>query len=163
MLCTRSLKLDPVRAHGRAYRAVEHLSERALAFYARTLAWVMRHRRATMVFSLGILIGTVVLFRLVPKGFIPSEDTGQLNATTEAAEGTAIESMVQHQQEAAAIVASDSNVLDFMSSVGAGGPNASANQGRRFIHLKPRSQRRLSADQVARALSAKLARVPGSP
>ncbi len=160
MLCSRFLKLESATGHGLVYRTAEGTFQASLRFYDRTLRWVMHHRPTAMVFSLAILVGTVMLFRVVPKGFIPSEDTAQLQATTEAAEGTAFESMVQHQQQVAAIVAADPNVLDFMSSVGAGG-NSSANQGRLFIHLKPRAQRHLSADDVARELSVKMARVPG--
>ena len=128
--------------------------------YERSLAWVMDHRRTAMVFSLGILVGTVLLFQIVPKGFIPSEDTGQLQCTTETAEGTAFESMVEHQKAVAAIVQQDPNVMDFMSTAGGGG-GSSTNQGRFFIRLKPRNQRKLSADEVIRELGPKLARVPG--
>ena len=74
----------------------------------------------------------------MPKGFIPSEDTGQLNGTTETAEGTSYDAMVTHQRAAAAIVQEDPNVDGFMSSVGAGGRSNTVNQGRLFIHLKPR-------------------------
>ena len=98
------------------------------------------------MFALLILIGTVVLVRIVPKGFIPSEDTGQLSGTTETAEGTCFDAMVKHQQAAAAIVQDDPNVEGFMSSVGRrrrGAPPI--NQGRLFIHLKPRDRARARA------------------
>ena len=121
----------------------------------------MRHRRVALAFSAAILIGTVILFQVVPKGFIPSEDQGQLYATTETAEGTSYEAMVQHQQAAAAIVQEDPNIAGFMSSVGGGGRISTVNQGRFFIHLKDRDQRDMSADEVARSLSDKLAAVPG--
>ena len=161
MLCSRFLKLDHAREHGRAYRVVEDFYERTLALYTRTLAWVMDHRRTTMVFSLGILVGTVVLYRVVPKGFIPSEDTGRLVASTESAEGTSFESMVQHQRVVAAIIGRDPNVDSFTSSVGSGGGVSSANQGRIIIRLKPRTARERSADEIIRELQPKLARVPG--
>jgi hydrophobic/amphiphilic exporter-1 (mainly G- bacteria), HAE1 family len=161
MLCSRFLKSEHAVTHGRAYRVAEGAFDATLAFYERTLAWVMDHRRAAMLFSLGILVATVVLFRVVPKGFIPSEDNSLLSGTTEAVEGTSFEAMVRHQQAIAAIVQKDPNVQDFMSSVGAGGPSATGNLGRLTIRLKPRSQRRLSADEVARALGAKLSSVPG--
>ena len=160
MLCSRFLRPEHVQQHGHAYEAIENAYLAMLRFYERTLAWVMDHRRTAMVFSLALLIGTVVLFQIVPKGFIPSEDTGLLNCTTETAEGTSFESMVRHQQAVAAVLAKDPNILDFMSSAGSGGGGTS-NQGRLFIRLKPRSQRRLSADQVVRELQPKLARIPG--
>jgi HAE1 family hydrophobic/amphiphilic exporter-1 len=161
MLCSRFLKSEHQQRHGRFYNAVENAYARTLAFYERTLRWAMDHRRATMVFSLVILVGTALLFRFVPKGFVPSEDTGQIFATTEMAEGTSYEAMVRHQLQVAAIVAKESDVKDYMSSVGAGGPNSSGNQGRIFMNLQDRSRRRLSADEVIRRLQPKLAQVPG--
>jgi HAE1 family hydrophobic/amphiphilic exporter-1 len=161
MLCSRWLKReDPHAEHGRWYRATERAWEQSLSWYERSLAWVMDRRGLAMVFSLLILIGTLVLGRVVPKGFIPSEDTGQLNGTTETAEGTSYDAMVQHQRAAAAIVQEDPNVDGFMSSVGGSG-GRTVNQGRLFIHLKPRGERALSADQVAQSLTRKLAAVPG--
>jgi HAE1 family hydrophobic/amphiphilic exporter-1 len=160
MLCSRFLKAEHAQRHGHTYQVFEGAYQRMLAFYQRTLVWVMDHRRTAMVFSLGILVGTVVLFRLVPKGFIPSEDTGQIQGSTETAEGTSFENMVRHQQEVAAIVAADPNVMDFMSAAGGGG-GGTTNNGRLFIRLKPRAQRKLSADQVIASLQPKLSRVPG--
>ncbi|MEP6689031.1 MAG: efflux RND transporter permease subunit, partial [Gemmatimonadales bacterium] len=162
MLCSRWLKPESEqRQHGRFYQVTERAWEASLAWYERTLSWVMDRRGLAMLFSLLILIGTLVLGRIVPKGFIPSEDTGQLNGTTETAEGTSYDAMVTHQRAAAAIVQEDPNVEGFMSAVGAGGRSASVNQGRLFIHLKPRDQRELSADEVAQSLTRKLAVVPG--
>jgi HAE1 family hydrophobic/amphiphilic exporter-1 len=161
MLCSRFLKSEHQQRHGRFYVAIENAYQRTLAFYDRTLHWVMDHRRATLAFSFAILVGTVLLFRIVPKGFVPSEDQGQLSASTEMIEGASFETMVKHQQQLAAVVAKNENVLDYMSSVGAGGPNSSANQGRIFMNLKPRSKRKLSADELVRELQPKLAQVPG--
>src|SRR5262249_15390386 len=116
-----------------------------------------------LAFSALILAGTVALFMIIPKGFIPSEDIDQLTGTTEAAEGTSFDSMVSHQQQIAAILQKDPNVAGFMSSVGAsgGGGGGPSNQGRLFVRLKPRGERRLSADQLARSLTPKLNAVPG--
>jgi HAE1 family hydrophobic/amphiphilic exporter-1 len=162
MLCSRWLRREEKDAvHGRWYRATELAWERSLSWYERSLGWVMGHRGLAMLFSLLILIGTIVLGRIVPKGFIPSEDTGQLSGTTETAEGTSYDAMVAHQRAAAAIVQEDPNVEGFMSSVGAGGRNNTVNQGRLFIHLKPQSERTLDADAVGQALTRKLAAVPG--
>ncbi len=134
--------------------------EKMLALYERTLAWVMVRRPATVVFSVLVLIGTVVLWQLVPKGFIPSEDQDQLRGTTEAAEGTSFDAMMRYQQSAAAILAADENVAGFMSAVG-GGRGSSSNQGRFIIRLKPRAERTLDADAVARQLTRKVSAVPG--
>jgi HAE1 family hydrophobic/amphiphilic exporter-1 len=161
MLCSRFLHLDHVQRHGRAYKAIEGVYRRALAFYERTLLWVMDHRPVTLVFSLAILAGTVGLFVLVPKGFIPSEDTGRITGGTQALEGTSFESMVRKQRAIAAIVAKDPDVEMFMSTVGGGGGVSSTSQGRMVIRLKPRSERRRSADEVIHGLQPRLAQLPG--
>jgi len=161
MLASRYLKHERSERHGRAFMAVEHVYDGAHDFYNRSLHWVMDHRPIALMFSLAILAGTAALFSIVPKGFIPSEDTGRITASTETAEGTSFDSMVRHQQAVAAIVAQDPNIDAFMSSIGGGGQTTSSNQGRLIIRLKPRSARKLSADEVIRELSPKLARVPG--
>jgi HAE1 family hydrophobic/amphiphilic exporter-1 len=161
MLCSRFLELDHKTQHGRAFRTVEAGYQSMFRFYGKTLAWVMDHRRVTMAFSLAILVGTVFLYTIVPKGFIPSEDTGRIIASTETAEGTSFESMSRHQQEVAAIIGKDPNVDSYTSSVGSGGGVSSTNQGRIIVKLKPRNQRRLSADETIRELQPKVARVPG--
>ena len=162
MLCSRWLKPHrPDQQHGRWYRVIESAWEKSLAWYQRSLRWTMEHRPLAMAFSGLILVGTILLGRVVPKGFIPSEDQSQLYITTEAAEGTSYDAMVRHQMEAAAIVQDDPNVDGFMSAVGGGGGASAVNQGRLILHLKPRDQRELSADEVARSLTRELAAVPG--
>ncbi len=160
MLCSRWLKPHPPdERHGRFYTLIERAWEKSLRQYERSLAWVMDRRGLAMAFSALILVGTVLLGRIVPKAFIPSEDQSQLTATTEAAEGTGYDAMVKHQQAIAAIVQEDPNIDGFMSAVGGGG--RTVNQGRLIMHLKPPSERDLTADEVARSLSQKLAAVPG--
>ena len=160
MLCSRFLRPHGDEQHGRLYQATERAWRWVIARYERSLLWTMHHRRVAMLFSLGILAGTAVLFVIVPKGFIPSEDTGRINATTEAAQGISFDDMVRHQQAVADIVAHDTNVAGFMSSVGSAGPAASGNQGRLFMGMKPRGQR-VSSDQFIAELRRKLSRVPG--
>jgi hydrophobic/amphiphilic exporter-1 (mainly G- bacteria), HAE1 family len=162
MLCSRWLKPHPeTEQHGPLYRAIERGWEKSLGAYEGSLAWVMDRRPLAMIFMALILLGTVLLGRLVPKGFIPSEDQGQLSGTTEIAEGSSYDAMVRHQLAAMAIVQEDPNVEGFMSAVGGGGRNTTVNQGRLLIRLKPLSQRKLSADQVAQSLTRKLATIPG--
>ena len=157
MLASRYLK-PPSHEHGPIFNASERIYERILGKYESTLAWVMEHRFAALMFSLGVLVGTIVLFKVVQTGFIPTQDTGQITATTEAAQGTAFAQMVKNQQLVAAIVAKDTNVAGFMSSVGSG--QASGNQGRIIMGLKPRSQRP-SADEIVKELQPKLSGIPG--
>jgi len=156
MLCSRFLRPPKEAKHGRFYEATERVYQRSLALYERTLGWVMDHRPATMLFSLGILVATGLLYPFVPKGFIPTEDQGQIQGTTETLEGTSFENMRDHQLAVADIVGRDPNVAHYMSTVGGG----TMNQGRLSIRLKPRGER-LRADQVVRELNAKLNSVTG--
>ncbi|HEX9309228.1 MAG TPA: efflux RND transporter permease subunit, partial [Gemmatimonadaceae bacterium] len=158
MLASRFLK-PPSHTHGQLFNASERIYTRVLNRYESSLEWVMVHRFSALMFSLAVLVGTILLFKLVPTGFIPTQDTGQIIATTEAAQGTSFKEMVSHQQQIAAIVARDPNVAGFMSSVGGGG-GGSGNQGRIFLGLKPRGQR-LSADEIVNELRPKLSSVPG--
>ena len=159
MLSSRFLRAESKQEHGRFYLATERGYEWMLDQYKRTLDWSMRHRRLMMAFSLVILVGTVLLFKMVPTGFIPTEDTGQISVNTEAAQGASFDDMVRRQQAVAAIVQRDTNVASFMSTVGGGGSSGS-NTGRLSITLKPRGTR-LSADEVVNELRGKLSRVPG--
>ena len=156
MLCSRFLRPSKEAHHGRFYEATERFYQSMLGLYERTLGWVMDHRRTALLFSGGILVGTAVLFILVPKGFIPTEDIGTVSGTTETIEGTSYDAMVQHQQAVADVLLHDPYVADFMSTVGGG----TMNQGRVSLHLKPRSQRP-NADAVIRELQPKLAAIPG--
>jgi len=157
MLCSRFLRPPKEAKHGRFYEASERVYQRSLAWYERSLNWVMDRRRMAVWFSLGILAATGVLYKwVVPKGFIPTEDQGQIQGITETLEGTSFENMRDHQLQVADIVGKDPNVAHYMSTVGGG----TMNQGRVSIRLKPRSER-LPADQVARELNAKLSQVTG--
>src|SRR5713226_835850 len=161
MLCSRFLRPAGAERHGRFYVTVGRFFDAMLHFYDWTLQWVLRHRLATLVASLLLLVVTAQLFVTIPKGFIPSEDTGQIIIFTEAAQGTSFDDIVRHQRQLDAIVTEDPNVDGFRSSVGVGGVSATVNSGQIFIRLKPRSERALSADEVIQQLRPKLATVPG--
>ncbi|HUK20067.1 MAG TPA: efflux RND transporter permease subunit [Gemmatimonadales bacterium] len=160
MLCSRFLKPDRDKQHGRWYNLTERGFEKLLHGYERSLAWAMAHRPAGLVFSLLILVLTGVLFVVVPKGLFPSDDTGLLMGTTEAAQGTSYQEMVRLQLLAAAAAARDPYVQGFMSSVGSGGPSSASNQGGLFFALTPASTRP-RADKVAAELSRRLSGIPG--
>jgi hydrophobic/amphiphilic exporter-1 (mainly G- bacteria), HAE1 family len=154
MLCSRFLKPLHNRTHGRLYNVVESGFDGALAFYGWSLRQTIRFKPITM-FVLGLLLaGTVYLFELVPKGFIPSVDTGQLSGQVEAIQGIGFEAMEQHQQQVMSILKADPNVAAFTSNVG-------GNSGRLNVDLRPRGERTLSADQIIDELRPKLAKVPG--
>lgn len=160
MLASRFLRPSAPAHHGRIYAQTERAFQGMRDVYGRGLAWSIRHRRFTLGYSAAILALTVFLFTHVPKGFLESEDTGQLSGSTEAQEGISFDAMVAHQKEAAAILAQDPNIDAFMSSAGSRG-GGGYNQGSFFIRLKPRHERRLDAEGVMEALRPKLARIPG--
>ncbi|MDM9584390.1 efflux RND transporter permease subunit [Nostoc sp. GT001] len=145
----------------RLYNFSENIFNVILGGYDWSLKKSLKYHRTTMVISGAILVATVYLFIIVPKGFVPNADVGQITATTQASEDISFDEMVKHQQAVAAIAYRDPNVDSINSSVGAGGPNASANAGRLLIELKPRHKRRLSADEVVQELRPKLSVVPG--
>ncbi len=156
MLCSRFLRPPSEERHGRFYEATERVYRRVLGVYQRSLGWVMDHRPTSLAFSAGILAATAVLFVIVPKGFIPTEDTGQIQGNTETIEGSSFDAMQAHQLAVADVLRRDPSVAHFMSSVGGG----TMNQGRVSIRLKPRGQRP-PADQVIRELQPKLNLIPG--
>ncbi|MDE3151678.1 MAG: efflux RND transporter permease subunit, partial [Gemmatimonadota bacterium] len=160
MLSSRFLRPHGEERHGRLFNATERGWLWVLGKYESSLHRVMHHRRAMLGFAALVLAGTAVLFVVVPKGFIPDEDTGQVRVTTEAAQGVSFEDMVRHQQQLAAIVQADTNVDGFMSAIGGGGPASSSNQGRMFISLKPLGHR-LDANDFIQEMRVKLSRVPG--
>jgi HAE1 family hydrophobic/amphiphilic exporter-1 len=160
MLCSRFLKPPREEQHGRFYLLTERFFDGMLRLYDLTLQWVLRHRRGTMVVSALLLIITFVLFGILGKGFLPSEDTGSIFAFTEAAEGISFQAMVKEQKALMAIVAKNPYVDNWMSSVGAGGPNVAGNTGRMFIRLIPR-KKRPGVDEVIQQLRVQLSTVPG--
>jgi hydrophobic/amphiphilic exporter-1 (mainly G- bacteria), HAE1 family len=120
-----------------------------------------------MILSVAMLLITVGLFGIVPKGFIPSEDTGQLTATTQADPDASFDAMVRHQQTVSAVIRKNPDVEAVNSNIGAGssangsGSAVAGNSGSLFIRLKPRSQRDRSADEILQTLRSQLAAVPG--
>src|SRR5215203_5335112 len=156
MLCSRFLKAPHSIRHGRLYNLIEGIFDKWLNAYGWTLKQTIRFKGATMVASALLLAGTVYLFQIVPTGFIPSVDTGQLNGQIETIQGIGFEAAVAHQREIMAILAKDPNVASFTANVG--GPGGG---GRLNVDLKPRAERELSADQVIEELRPKFARVPG--
>jgi len=162
MMCSRILK--PHRGdlrHGRLYMAFERAFDAARNGYDVTLGWALRHRRAVMITFLSICVLTGVLFWRAPKGFLPSEDAGQIFCFVEGPQDISFDAMVELQRRVADIVRQDPNVDAVMSFVGAGGPSSSLNTGRITINLKPFRQRQ-PADEVVRALRPKVANVLGA-
>ena len=137
MLCSRFLRPPNHQQHGRLYAASERFFQGMFNAYERSLKRLLKYRRAMMVSFVLLLLATGYLFVVMPKGFIPTEDVGLLFGFTQASDDISFDAMMEHQKAVAEIVRKDSAVESFMSSIGAGGPNATMNTGRVFIRLKP--------------------------
>jgi hydrophobic/amphiphilic exporter-1 (mainly G- bacteria), HAE1 family len=161
MLCSRFLRAPETVRHGRLYDLSERYFQSMRRAYEWSLLRVLNHRLATLMVSGLILAATAYFFVVIPKGFLPSEDTGQIFGFTEAAQGISFSAMAERQKEIAAIIAKDPNVNSFMSGIGVSGVSVASNTGRVFIRLKPRKERRLNVDEVIQELRPKLAAVPG--
>jgi hydrophobic/amphiphilic exporter-1 (mainly G- bacteria), HAE1 family len=161
MLCSRYLRPPAEERHGRFYNTLERFFGGMLGAYNWTLKGVLKHHVITTTASALVFAATIYMFTKIPMGFIPSEDTNQVYGSTEAAQDVSFDGMVKHQRQVAEIISKDPNVESFMSSVGAGGPNGTGNTGRVYMRLKPRSQRKLTADEVIQELRPKLAAIPG--
>ncbi len=159
MLSSRFLR--PPSEHGRLYRASEKVFDGMRGAYDWTLRGVLRHQFATMAVSVLLLAATAWLFVKVPKGFIPSQDTGQIFGFTEAAQDVSFEAMVRRQRAVAEVLRKDPNVDSFSSSVGSGGASAAGNTGRVFVRLKPPEVRRKTPEEVIEELRPKMAAIPG--
>jgi HAE1 family hydrophobic/amphiphilic exporter-1 len=163
MLCSRFLKKPIAHREGRFGRATELGFQWLLQGYDRTLQLVLRHRPATMTAAVAVLALTAVLFMIVPKGFIPDQDTDQIAVVTEAAQGTAFDKLVEYQNQVADIIRQDPNVEGLVSTIGGsaaatlGGPNL----GQIVVHLKPRRERREYATDIIGKLRPQIATVPG--
>jgi HAE1 family hydrophobic/amphiphilic exporter-1 len=167
MLCSRFLRPVDHANQSRLYQASEYVFDRFLGLYDWSLKKVLKYHLTTMILSAFLLAVTVGLLVIVPKGFIPSEDTGQITGITQAAQDASFDNLVQHQQTVANLIRQDPNVDAVNSNIGAGasasggGAAVAANSGSLFIRLKPRSQRQLGADEIVQELRTKLATVPG--
>ncbi len=167
MLCSRFLRSVDHSQQSRLYRASERAFDWFLAGYDRTLKVALKYHRTTMILSAVMMVVTVGLFVVVPKGFIPSEDKGQLIAVTQAAQDSSFENLVRHQQEAVAVIRQDPNVEAVNSNIGPGssatgsGAAVAGNSGNLFIRLKERSHRNQGADEILQHLRSQLATIPG--
>ena len=160
MLGARFLRHEQPK--GRFYDWLEGGFEAMLGFYHDTLKVVLAWKRAALAAFVAMALFTGWLFTVVPKGFLPTEDVGQIMISTQAQQGVSFDDMVRHQQVAAAIVAKDPDVAGFMSNVTAGGGfRGGGTSGMMFLSLKPHHQRHASAEQVMRRLRKPLENIPG--
>ncbi|TWG41040.1 multidrug efflux pump [Acidovorax delafieldii] len=160
MLCARLLRHTPEESHGRLYRATGHFFDRTIAGYGRMLGWVLNHRGTTWLVFAATLALTVVLYLFIPKGFFPVQDTGTLQATTEADQSISFAGMAERQQAVAERLLQDPAVRSVSSFIGVDGANTTLNTGRLLIDLQPHAQRD-KAGVVQQRLAERVQNLPG--
>jgi multidrug efflux pump len=161
MMASRILKHNPEEQQSRFYRASEHVFDSMIAFYGRTLKFVLRFQTITLFVALGTLLLTVFLYIVIPKGFFPVQDTGIIQGISQAPPIIGHQAMADKQQEIANVILQDPAVDSLSSFIGADGTNITTNSGRLSINLKPLEQRNLNASDVIRRLQSKLSDVQG--
>ena len=161
MMASRILKHNPKEKQGWFYRKSEHMFESMIAFYGRTLKFVLGHQTITLLVALGTLCLTIFLYIVIPKGFFPVQDTGIIQGISQAPPTIGPKAMAEKQQELANVILADPAVESLSSFIGADGTNTTTNSGRLSINLKPLNQRDLNASDVIRRLQTKLADVQG--
>ena len=162
MMCAMLLRhRDPARA-GWLYRASERFFDGLLAVYAATLRFVLRHQVATMAVAVATMAATAQLYRDVPKGFFPTQDTGVLLGISEAAPSVSFEGMARRQLALNKAVLADPAVESLSSFIGIDGVNTTVNSGRMLINLKPAEERGSGVADVIRRLQERLAAVDGA-
>jgi multidrug efflux pump len=162
MLCARFLKSRDESSHGRLYRIFEDAFQWVHYEYNAALRWVLRHQWLTLGVAIGCAFLNVYLFKIVPKGFFPQQDTGRLSGQTIASQDISFTAMKEKQQQLAQMTLNDPAIETVTAF--AGGGRGSNNQGFMFVALKPQNQRpgRVTADQVVNRLRGKLSGVPGA-
>jgi multidrug efflux pump len=164
MMCGRLLR-PPEEGGGLTDNAMTRhfhdLLERTVAFYERTLHWVLRHQFATLMMTLITLAATILLYIAIPKGFLPLQDTGLITAVTEANTDISFDAMQREQAEIEAIIRKDADVTGVVSVIGVSPINATPNAGRLAITLKAQNQRHDHVEAIIVRLKDAVAGVPG--
>ncbi|MGH6727125.1 MAG: efflux RND transporter permease subunit [Pseudolabrys sp.] len=163
MMCGRLLR--PTDDGGFAGQGLAHrfhdLIERTVEFYRRSLQWVLRRQRATLMVTLVTLAATIFLYIVMPKGFLPLQDTGLITAVTEANTDISFDAMQREQNEIEAIIRKDPDVTGVVSVIGVSPINATPNAGRLAIALKPQNQRSDHVEAIIARLKKAVAAMPG--
>ena len=161
MMCAQILRHQKEEEQGWFYRKSEHVFNSVIAFYGRTLQFVLRYQKITLLVTVGTLVGTILLYIYVPKGFFPVQDTGIILGVSDAAQNISFDSMAKHQRALAEVILKDPAVESLSSFIGIDGTNTTLNTGRIQINLKPLAQRNISASDVILRLQPELAKVDG--
>jgi multidrug efflux pump len=134
MMCSRILHQTPKEQQGRFFKASERVFENVIAFYGRTLKFVLGYQTITLLVAAATLVLTIVLYIVIPKGFFPTQDTGVIQGISQAPETISFAAMAQKQQQLAAIILQDPAVDSLSSFIGADGTNTTLNSGRMSIN-----------------------------
>jgi multidrug efflux pump len=161
MMSARILRHTPKDQQGRLFRASEHVFDQMIAFYGRTLKFVLRYQTITLFVAVATVLLTVFLYILIPKGFFPVQDTGVIQGISQAPPTISSKAMAEKQQELAKTILADPAVESLSSFIGADGTNITNNSGRMSINLKPLGQRKISASNLIRRLTSKLNQIQG--
>src|SRR5205807_2693783 len=161
MMCAKLLRHTKTEEESWFYRKSEDAFNAVITFYGRTLQFVLRYRTTTLLVTIGTLVGTILLYIYVPKGFFPVQDTGVILGISEAPQTVSFESMAKRQQALSAVIRQDPAVESLSSFIGIDGTNQTLNSGRIQINLKPLEDRKISATEVIRRLQPRLEKVEG--
>src|SRR5438876_5333962 len=161
MMCAKLLRHHKKQEEGWFYRKSENVFNSVIAFYGRTLQFVLRFRSTTLLVTIATLVGTILLYIYVPKGFFPVQDTGVILGVSEGAQDISFAAMAQRQRDLAGVILKDSAVESLSSFIGIDGTNTTLNSGRIQINLKPLAERKISASDVIRRLQPELAKIDG--
>jgi multidrug efflux pump len=161
MMCSKLLKHTPEAGQGRLYRASERAFEAVIAFYGKTLRFVLRWQTVTLLVAVGTLALTMYMFERIPKGFFPIQDTGVIQGVSEASQTASFQEMSGLQQKLTKIILTDPAVDNLSSFIGIDGTNTTLNSGRILINLKPLDDRKINASDVIRRLQPQLNDVAG--
>ena len=161
MMCARLVRHRPEAQRSRFDLAAERGFNWVIGRYDRALNVVLEHQPLTLFIALVTMVITVLLYIVVPKGFFPVQDTGVIQGISVAAQTTSYDAMARHQQELAAAILKDADVVSVSSFIGVDGSNMTLNSGRLLINLKPKDDRTLNATQIGRRLQQETAEVPG--
>jgi len=161
MMCSRILKHNPKEKQGRFFKASERVFDNMIAFYGRTLKFVLRFQTITLLIAVATLVLTILLYILIPKGLFPTQDTGVIQGISQAPETISFAAMESKQQQLAHVVLQDPAVESLSSFIGADGTNTTLNSGRMQINLKPLNERSMGASDVIRRLQSSLQQVSG--
>lgn len=161
MMSSKLLRHTPQEKQGSFYKWSEHIFESIIAFYGRTLQWVLKREPAALAVAVLTILGAGLLYYFIPKGFFPTQDTGVIQAITQAPDATSFAAMSERQKTVARLTLEDPAVESLASFVGIDGTNTTINTGRMQINLKPLAVRKENASSVIQRLREKLNRVEG--